>query len=1536
MPATWTYLEPGAQISQKFNDLRNLLNQHGITAISVTDNNDLLEFLSIVPKGYILLMSHGGNIYEQDALMVEAYDNVQDAENRVVMWQQHFGIGADMIWRANIYDTSQEPPTIIGYAVCINSAFLTPRLPMLPHSFVMIGACYSQNGIMSSFQSRNADTRVGWTTAAWISESSGSFDMLARLMAGAGMGSPQLNRNFSANDAILTIREYLQGPNYPHIASFTVAGDGNMRFYNSPRIVGLKVKQAGSMIYNYRFGEQGEPFYPYEWDYPGDLSSCSKNPAQIGNDFIEVWMLLSAPMDPNAANVALIPEQGNFAIPLSGNFSSTLFENDFWTGVCDFSEWSGGENAIVWVDAEDAFEGDINAKLDINGDGNSDGEDRNHKFRVELLPQVDATDPPSGRRATPENIDIYKQIEIVFNKTMDTASVRGALEIINIDNDSSEVTIKEIEWQPGDSIMFITAYDSVVGDKDTVGFDFYTNYEVKILGTAEDTSGITLDGDYDGKSEGSPEDDYVFSFRTRNPEFELAAAPMLAKIPTGGTQEIEVLLTNNEHRKLGIKLIRPADTTSNWIIEEVEPDSVNVAADSISTDAKFYVKNRGEPGATVAEILAKSHEEEKETEAVVWAYKPSGSGGGGQQYSEPWPPPSGCDESYSMSDHNFPSPWILNPRARIGLFLSGYAEGMGHLLGNYKIPTALVLDNFKIVGAFERPLSDLDVLVIPTGGFIPFANMPYYRNKLREFVEQGGTLICLTQSHGEIFEGLPGSPNGFGWAEDQSCHAYACYLNLWDTFFSGQNNIVFDANMDGYITQYPDGGEPFLIRIANGNPGFVRYPYGQGQVILTTGYTDFAYRFGGYFKDAINLIRDMITSYVILDPIPEYYKDSTVVLNARFYYPVYEDSIPANRAEIITYYPNRDSLRSDAVNLSPPMIPGDQRTIPLSSIAAPGSLGIYPLMFTLYQDTLAVTEEEYGNAFAVKCSIPVGNYNLGDFQLWATVEAESVLYGIPFEFNVNVRNRTMDTVPGKILVGNLGGFPPQFFPEDSLVDLNFPPETVAVFDWQTTLTNTRFYTFRLVDTSSTVLAWFNKWIQVIQPKAQVTLTCDSTGYQYHDTVHVNLDFLTNYDGVDTFKVIIYQRGGWIPIDTIFALKDTITYVKEGTSYAFPFYMSQELNPGTYTIKAEAYWRGKQSGWDFEQFLLIAPELQVSLLPDYEITGSDTANLVVSFDPPSYVDYDATLAYRIIYSDSTTDTLITNEITLDTIGHLDTLQAPFSLTPNVMNFGYYDFKYSLDAVESVNGYYDFSHWIWASLKKFQYRYYWGDTLDFGIRVQNKGDFTTPVWVIARAEKHQEDYIDSVQIDLDLDTDTTIFFQTIIDQGMPSGSYDLEGFVRSANTTRKAPGYYIVSVRPPQIIATLDTSLYSSGDTATVILYNAGDLEGDVRLTQVGIYDFQWSYFSLDTARYLIPGSDFAFYKFVVPEVLSGVYRLQIIGIVENHNIPIDKSIAFQINGIEADIALQTSKDVYLPYEEVKPQANCVNYGYQLNGEIYLKK
>jgi hypothetical protein len=47
-------------------------------------------------------------------------------------------------------------------------------------------------------------------------------------------------------------------------------------------------------------------------------------------------------------------------------------------------------------------------------------------------------------------------------------------------------------------ILKVRCYDPVVKN-DTTGLQFNTNYLVKIKGTAEDTSGITLDGNKNGK-----------------------------------------------------------------------------------------------------------------------------------------------------------------------------------------------------------------------------------------------------------------------------------------------------------------------------------------------------------------------------------------------------------------------------------------------------------------------------------------------------------------------------------------------------------------------------------------------------------------------------------------------------------------------------------------------------------------------------------------------------------------------------------------------------------------------------------------------------------------------------------------------------------------------------------------------------------------------------------------------------------------------------------------------------------------------------
>ncbi|HEC77628.1 MAG TPA: T9SS type A sorting domain-containing protein [candidate division WOR-3 bacterium] len=797
----------------------------------------------------------------------------------------------------------------------------------------------------------------------------------------------------------------------------------------------------------------------------------------------------------------------------------------------------------------------------------------------------------------------------------------------------------------------------------------------------------------------------------------------------------------------------------------------------------------------------------------------------------------------------------------------------------------------------------------------------------------------MTQSHGDVFEALPGSPTGYGWTQDQSCHLYACYLNLWDTFLSGQNNIVFDANMDGYITGYPDGGEPFLMRIANGNAGFVRYPYGLGQVILYTGYTDYAYRFGGNFKDAAAMIRDLVTSYIVTDTIPEFYQDSLVALNATLYYPEYENNGPANRADIVTYYPNRDSLRLDQVVLSPPMLPGDTQVVSLASIDAPCSLGIYPLAFTLFNDTIAVSNEEYSNAFAVKCSIEVGNYNVGDFQLWATVESESAFYRMPIEFTINVRNNTEDTLIGNIYIGRLGGWPPQLIPEDSIKYVTLLPDTVSLFAWDTVSDNSRSYFFCLKDsTAYTTLAQFSKFIEVTFPRARAFVECDSSAYQHNDTVHYSVSFKTNYEGIDSFTIAIIYHG-WNQEDTVFELRDTIKYLKDSiVTYASSLFLPQDFSPGYYSIKAETYWRGRKCAFGTAYFYLHGPRIWLTLDKDKEITGSDTAFLTVHMDPESYIWSDNNLDYYISsYKHPTEDTLLSYHIHYDTLRHNDTLSMPFALEIDSLTLDrtYYFFRYNFESFDTINGYYLFDNDIAISMLGNFWGRHWGDTLYWKINLKNTGDFATPIQLITEFEKPSGNYYDSLIVDMQLEMDTTFYYTTTVDSGTPTGYYVVTARVRFGKDYKELKrGCRVVEPTQPNIVLALDTIYYQTGDTAQVILFNTGELEGEVNLTDIGLYDIDWNYFPLDTAHFVIPGGGFAFYEFVVPEVMSGPYHLNIHGIVAVYNTIIDERFGLQIKGIEADYALMTSKEIYLPYEEVKPQLICDNGAYQLDATAYL--
>ena len=167
--------------------------------------------------------------------------------------------------------------------------------------------------------------------------------------------------------------------------------------------------------------------------------------------------------------------------------------------------------------------------LDGDKDGNSEADNKDKwvfSFNTEAMPtppQVVSHTPTSGATDVP----LSSNIVITFSEEMNQASVESYFSI-------SPSVAGAFSWNVGgDTLTFNPSSD----------LDYGTQYTVTIDGLAEDLEGETLDGDKDGTSEGSPTDDYQFSFDT-----ELPPPPQVtANSPTGTSVDVNsaIIITFN-------------------------------------------------------------------------------------------------------------------------------------------------------------------------------------------------------------------------------------------------------------------------------------------------------------------------------------------------------------------------------------------------------------------------------------------------------------------------------------------------------------------------------------------------------------------------------------------------------------------------------------------------------------------------------------------------------------------------------------------------------------------------------------------------------------------------------------------------------------------------------------------------------------------------------------------------------------------------------------------------------------------------------
>ena len=596
---------------------------------------------------------------------------------------------------------------------------------------------------------------------------------------------------------------------------------------------------------------------------------------------------------------------------------------------------------------------------------------------------------------------------------------------------------------------------------------------------AEDCGGNQIDKDENSSNGYQPGEDQEHSFWIR--PFNVLIDPPTAHIKENDFEIHEVIITNIyiEEETFEIEKdesFHPDDEPDDWTVGEIK-----VGNESGNTVTLLPGETtRGNPEKEVT--FKVTNNEAKwpidlyiEVKALNWNISkfPENLIATDEGWFKDHP-----DETYDVSSPDYPTDWKYDSKSDIGILFTGWGEGLGHLLGRYDVATCVVKPDLTILNEPGRSLSDLKILLIGSGGLAGFDSSETFKQQLADYVNNGGTLIVFTQQHGYEFSALPVPPeetiSGFGWSEDQACSGKAVYIDTDHVMFSGQDSAILDVNVDGYFSRWPENATVLLRRTKNALPAMIEYDCEQGKVIISTLYSDWIYGHQQLTRAERSLVRDLISWAKDPDKeIPEYEPGDLVeeqlsVTNNQL------NTQTAATARIDIIEPDREILDVQDIPIS--LAPGESTTI-LFDYQSPVTdcpLGIWWADYSLLDyigDEIQPRME--GERFAVRQDIVVGEYDLGDFQIWATTPSEEVARGSMVTYTIYIINNTDQDFED----GNIGIFAHEdggawWRYKGVIHDIDIPAYSQVSYSYSTQLNYSTSMYFGLFSEGSDYDTWF--------------------------------------------------------------------------------------------------------------------------------------------------------------------------------------------------------------------------------------------------------------------------------------------------------------------------------------------------------------------------------------------------------------------------------------------------------------------------------
>jgi len=891
------------------------------------------------------------------------------------------------------------------------------------------------------------------------------------------------------------------------------------------------------------------------------------------------------------------------------------------------------------------------------------------------------------------------------------------------------------------------------------------------------------------------------------------------------------------------------------------------------------------------------------------------------------------DENYDVSTPKITSDSTFDSETRpeVAILFKGFPISTQKLLADFNEPTV-----FVDVGFSPNSIDDYPILIIPTGGLYGLDSLPTFKSNLEQYVKDGGTLIVFSQQHGYEYNVLPGGNlSGFGWLEDQSCHHRSVYIDTYHPILSGQDSVTLDVVVDGYFTKWPENSTILLRRTKNGMPAMLMYKYGNGTVIASTIYEDWAYTHYQSTQDGKNLVRDMIAWAKDRTEISEYGKGDTVNISVNvtnvhlpipeIEYPRYELGDTVNISINVTNYAN---LTSDKVSFSV-FDPDYEIDYVNVSVSIPANES------KIVNFTYPTTNESKRGTYFVLYSLYAGETVIGGG------------FGGGFALGVNTTNLSTYKVnftlidPDKQIVkqDNIS----VYVPPGEIKTVNFTyanPSKLGI--WQ--------LKYEISDYNNTLIDWGMEKFAVSKyaenPKGfvyqgkKITFTVSSPEekYAYGSDVPFTIHIWNKGDTDRTISFKTYYKDWMLSTKLPEQNVEGTLEVPAGgeASATYTLHVGDiYLSHNQLIIYASFYEDGSYLGRTEKVVYMFHPSVDVKVETDgKEYAIGDDVSVLLNLTNKRSAACNATVIVRVLDPDNNKVFENTFYATLSAFESL-TKTLTFTL-PTTSEYGVY--LVSVEAytdgrkIGSGSAYFEVKrgYIVKMSFDKPDRAYRVRDSMSFELEVKNTGSspWSSSINISIPALAFE----DSKYVSLNPNETKKFNYNLNVPETTPAGKHDVIVTISYDNAVKK---YYFV-IPDSKLILSSEKTSYNAGDYLGINLVNVGGVD-TIYNCSIRFSDSKGFVVYDNSTQGIILAGENKTIEFEIPEqAVDGEYYLMAECKDLNTSEITTLSKSYTISGLKAVLTSVTDKKAYFSDENISIITNITNLdGEIVNGTLNLK-